>query len=555
MEIELIHTTGRFQGKRIFFTEDPDSAKRPNSHHLVERRLIKNGVIKIGRHYSNDICFHPDRDAVVSGKHAEISLEDNYFVLQDLNSSNGTYANGIRISKHILKPKDIIEFGRGGPKLQCDFLLRQSDITSTIVLQPESQGYQAVGKRTVQLMVKDLLADANKVKALGLNTTTFMRDIVAQVVNKTSKKARRMFLIVIIILPLGMGSLLYHNISLKKELATVTKQQRESLLLLQDEFLHELQKSRERVQSLQQRIEQAKRDVSLSSTQIHGLEILLQSERQKTQDITIALQAAKDSISKLGMLTKEALRSIAAFQQVAIDNAESIFMICCVNQLTSETITIGSGFVVRENGYILTNAHVGLEIKELVEQTKNLYIGLVIQNENPTSRYIIRGIIIHPQFDRNAKYSPDIACVRVDNNNIPLRPVVFAPQSDYLTLDKGYEIAVIGFPGLTMNADNPIATFSRGVIGRIIDKVYIQHDCQTSGGNSGSPLLNKKGQLVGIHYGSRGNVPVLVPIELPDSNGVLQTTVVTKRIKEAVGINEGIRVDVIEDFLRLILPS
>lgn len=80
----------------------------------------------IGRNSSakniiNDIDLtRYDTQKIVSRRHAMIQRKGDEFWLYDLNSRNGTFVNGKRLSPreaHILKMGDVVEFGNGGVKL------------------------------------------------------------------------------------------------------------------------------------------------------------------------------------------------------------------------------------------------------------------------------------------------------------------------------------------------------------------------------------------------------------------------------------------------------
>lgn len=75
------------------------------SSHLLE----KGTTITIGRHPSNDIVID---NQVVSGLHAHVDFQGDEISLTDLESKNGTYCNGERISKAILHHGDIITIGK-----------------------------------------------------------------------------------------------------------------------------------------------------------------------------------------------------------------------------------------------------------------------------------------------------------------------------------------------------------------------------------------------------------------------------------------------------------
>jgi len=66
---------------------------------------LAQAIINIGRRFENHIAIDDPR---VSRYHAQLRAVDGRFVLLDLNSSGGTYINGMRISKSILYPGDEI---------------------------------------------------------------------------------------------------------------------------------------------------------------------------------------------------------------------------------------------------------------------------------------------------------------------------------------------------------------------------------------------------------------------------------------------------------------
>ncbi|MEG6615241.1 DUF3662 and FHA domain-containing protein [Peptococcaceae bacterium 1198_IL3148] len=70
--------------------------------------ILNSQQIDIGRRELNDIVL---KDPSVSRIHAQIEVKDDTYVLTDLNSTNGTYVNDVRISQKVLKSGDTIVFG------------------------------------------------------------------------------------------------------------------------------------------------------------------------------------------------------------------------------------------------------------------------------------------------------------------------------------------------------------------------------------------------------------------------------------------------------------
>lgn len=64
--------------------------------------------LKIGRQPENHICLSDPR---VSRFHALIKVKDSHLIIKDLQSTNGTLVNNVRIRRHKLQPGDLIKLG------------------------------------------------------------------------------------------------------------------------------------------------------------------------------------------------------------------------------------------------------------------------------------------------------------------------------------------------------------------------------------------------------------------------------------------------------------
>jgi serine protease Do len=81
--------------------------------------------ITFGREASSTVAFDSPKDDVVSRKHAVLRVKSDgavpSFTIEDLKSSNGTFVNGEKVSgEQELLPDDTVEFGKGGPKFTFD---------------------------------------------------------------------------------------------------------------------------------------------------------------------------------------------------------------------------------------------------------------------------------------------------------------------------------------------------------------------------------------------------------------------------------------------------
>jgi S1-C subfamily serine protease len=92
------------------------------SQQVEEFPIERAGNLLLGRDEQSNIRFDPNRDDLVSKEHARIIQEPGEpfrFSIVDLNSRNGTFVNGQRVSgTAALSPGDRIQLGPGGPELQ-----------------------------------------------------------------------------------------------------------------------------------------------------------------------------------------------------------------------------------------------------------------------------------------------------------------------------------------------------------------------------------------------------------------------------------------------------
>ena len=70
--------------------------------------LLKKSRMILGRDVGCDVCLD---DSLVSDEHAAISRNGKEFVLEDLNSRNGTNVNGERINRKKLRNGETISIG------------------------------------------------------------------------------------------------------------------------------------------------------------------------------------------------------------------------------------------------------------------------------------------------------------------------------------------------------------------------------------------------------------------------------------------------------------
>ena len=157
---------------------------------------------------------------------------------------------------------------------------------------------------------------------------------------------------------------------------------------------------------------------------------------------------------------------------------------------------LGSGFIVSPNGIILTNAHV---VKDANEVTVKL-----------TDRREFRAKVL------GVDPKTDIAVLKIDATNLPV--VKLGHDKD---LRVGEWVLAIGSP---FGFDNTVTAGVVSAKGRSLPDdsavPFIQTDVAVNPGNSGGPLFNAKGEVVGINsqiYSRSGGyqgVSFSIPIDL-----------------------------------------
>jgi serine protease Do len=142
----------------------------------------------------------------------------------------------------------------------------------------------------------------------------------------------------------------------------------------------------------------------------------------------------------------------------------------------------GTGFIVDKNGYIITNKHV------VSNEEGNPVDHIKVKLHGEDTEY--RGKLIG--FDRET----DIAVVKIDVHH-PLQPVMLANSEG---VQVGDWAVAIGSPfGLqeTVTA-GIVSALNRANIGEQFQR-FIQTDAAINPGNSGGPLLNIRGEVIGVN--------------------------------------------------------
>lgn len=160
-----------------------------------------------------------------------------------------------------------------------------------------------------------------------------------------------------------------------------------------------------------------------------------------------------------------------------------------VNSVITRQRSSGSGFVIDPEGYIVTNAHVvsGAQRVEVVLPPVDAQgaIATALSGRTPIVPARIVGITTEI----------DLAVLKIDGAKLPALPL-----ATYRELRQGETVFAFGSPSGLRN------TLTHGLVSSVARQtdpdsplIYIQTDAPINPGNSGGPLVNVRGEVVGVN--------------------------------------------------------
>jgi S1-C subfamily serine protease len=174
----------------------------------------------------------------------------------------------------------------------------------------------------------------------------------------------------------------------------------------------------------------------------------------------------------------------------------------------SQRHNTGSGVIIRPDGYIITNAHV-------VRGASKIKVRLNDQR-------VLPGKVV------GVDNFSDVAVVKIDGTDFPA-----AQMGSSTTLRPGDFAIAIGNP---LGLDHTVTLGIISALKRQVTDVngninFIQTDAAINPGNSGGPLLNLKGDIIGINTAMQANAQNIgfsIPIDI--AKGVAEDLIANKKI-------------------------
>ena len=150
---------------------------------------------------------------------------------------------------------------------------------------------------------------------------------------------------------------------------------------------------------------------------------------------------------------------------------------------------IGSGVIVDASGYIVTNAHVVRGAQRVTVSVPTLSTKNAADEPTITKTRTLEARVLGADDDI------DLAVLKVEATNLPAMRI-----SDYNKLRQGDVVFAFGSPdGLQDSVTMGVVSAVARQLDADSPLVFVQSDAPTNPGNSGGPLVNVDGELVGIN--------------------------------------------------------
>ncbi|MBO6577052.1 MAG: FHA domain-containing protein [Rhodothermales bacterium] len=486
-----------------------------SSGSLRGRQTTIAGDAVLGRDPSCDVVFDPNRDSAASARHAEIRVRGGQHWIRDLGSTNGTFVNGRRVEEKQLRSGDVIEFGQGGPTARVSSGAASAVAETVVASSPSARDVGATrvadrnpsrpdigsspGQGTIQMWIDRAVEQARQNPA-----TVFFERVADEAAGRSKKTARLYSVSVFGVLLLGLVAVAVINWrglqGLEARFASQISEVRGELEL-QEGILQN------NVDNLTARLD----DVAGGMVDTTMFQEALEAERTR-------LAAVRSQIRKLNeqaaSATPEAAAAAAGFQAAAQSVEASLFMLAV--RRGGELIPMCTAFAVGSDGTLLTNAH-------CVEGASGLPLVAVKSGSRRGKEYEVFASEIHPAYNPNRGGAFDLALLRLETHGDAFTAMALASAEELEGIGPGYQIAVYGFPGEVMNLNRPNATYLPGAVTRLsAGGTTMLHSATTSRGTSGAPVLNDRGQLVGVNsFGTPSSQRAEVVVARDESGAVI----------------------------------
>ena len=503
----------------------------------VEEFDFNKQELSIGRSTGSDIQYDPEQEVIVSREHGKIvkvTSDPPQFSINDNNSRNGIFVNKTRVKgSATLSPGDEVQLGSNGPVFAFDIYPRPQDMMMETKIMDIPTSIKATTISEVAPGANASAASSEPEKT-GLGKQTVERMLVAE-----RKKSFGTMSIIIGALVLGLGVLGYvfrDNLFGKKEKLVVSDIKTPDVIAKENE---------DRVVQIE-----------------FGWQLFDANTSDELWHQYVASVGSNGQVIYQAAYIENSRGEIEPYLDVK-KNVE-------LGMPMGVAGASGSGFVVSEDGFILTNRHVAASWNTRYNFPDFAFPGVLIRNKKvvpnvsvipqdvggyvPATASMVggrsvsegsikgRNTYMNVIFAGTALRRPVQSSTPSDNHDVAMIKVEL-PESlskvtmkdNYADVKPGQTVTVMGYPGVApdqfvvrksndvFNLKNqvttiPTPTVTTGNIGRIIPASSEKNQTfssfgdayqltinATGAGNSGGPMFDDKGNVIGIFFAGKSD--------------------------------------------------
>lgn len=260
----------------------------------------------------------------------------------------------------------------------------------------------------------------------------------------------------------------------------------------------------QKIAALEKRIEDVANDKSVVREEVVRREVI----REKSQEELLTAAVAKIAPSVVSIVVSKDVPKLEIIYENPFGNDPFFknfdFKIPVYRQqgIERQNVGAGTGFIIRSNGYILTNKHVA-------EDTASVYTVLLSDGSQKPAQVIWRD----PNNDiailkiEGTKYS---ATELGNSDALKLGQSVFAVGNALGQYSNSVSVGIVS--GLNRNIE---AASNSGLVEKLTG--VIQTDAAINPGNSGGPLVDLNGKIIGINVATvigSNNISFSIPINI-----------------------------------------
>ena len=475
--------------------------------------------LTLGRDPSNGVVLDPERFPKVSAHHTRVEVRGQRLLVTDLGSANGTLVNGRAVESQEVDSGALIQLGDGGPRFVA---VHSSVLEQTNVIRPDTAPVQpseaTLGQTAILNLRRALGIDADAVK-LGRRNLVLIRVIALALVALT-----------------GFG--IWSFVQSRKE-----SSQTHSMIAQQTERIEEINRGlaadlESRLTKASERLEAEVRTWNETRTAWEGQRAQLEQRREELASNIERIEkegsASTVELASLKTRLEDTTHSLERLDPVNLEQARlaqlrpvrsAVVLIETTlmfrDPATKELVYVGSdefgrrrinserdgellqrsstgsGFCVRGDGLIVTNAHVvhppdfaGMMFDET--ESFETVVELQVVFTESDQRHAAELVNIAQEGDE------DVALIRI--TPFEGMPVLTGFDPKAAVPEPGSEVYLFGFPLGTyavQEGDRVIASTLKGILSRRVGP-YIQVDAGVHPGLSGGPATDASGHVIGL---------------------------------------------------------